>query len=228
MKCPQCRSSNLRKDGHQNGKQRFECKDCGRLFRESYEVKGYHSQVKKLCLEMYLNGMGFRAIERVTGIHHTTIINWVKESAERLSEDEEDHPIVAELDELQTYIGRKTNKIWLWTAIDHYAPGILAIEIGDRSGQTFEKLWQRIKTWKSRRYLTDGYCVYANYINPEKHLVLPKILLTRVEGENTRLRHYLARLHRATLCYSKSQEMLRYSVRLLMHYLRFRIIPLTS
>jgi len=212
----------------QHGKQRFECKDCGRLFQESYEARGYHPQVKKICLEMYLNGMGFRAIERVTGIHHTTIINWVKESAERLQEDEEDHPIVAELDELQTYFGRKTDKVWLWTAIDHLVPGILAIEIGDRSGQTFEKLWKRIKTWKSRRYLTDGYCVYANYINPEKHLVLPKTLLTRVEGENTRLRHYLARLHRATLCYSKSQEMLRYSVRLLMHYLRFRIIPLTS
>jgi len=164
----------------------------------------------------------------VTGIHHTTIMNWVKESAQELPEDEEDHPLVAELDELQTYVSRKTDKIWLWTAINHYAPGILAIEVGDRSGQTFAKLWQRIETWKSRRYLTDGYCVYANYIDPEKHLVLPKILLTRVEEENTRLRHYLARLHRATLCYSKSQEMLRYSVRLLMHYLRFRIIPLAS
>lgn len=48
------------------------------------------------------------------------------------------------------------------------------------------KLWQRIRTW-DRRYLTDGYCVYANYINKELHLVLPKILLTRVEGENTRV-----------------------------------------
>ncbi len=33
--------------------------------------------------------------------------------------------------------------------------------------------------------------------------------MTPVEGENTRLRHYLARLHRKTLCYSKSVEMLR-------------------
>ncbi len=69
------------------------------------------------------------------------------------------------------------------------------MEIEDRSGNTFNQLWQRIKTWDSRRYLTDGYCVYANYIDPEKHLVLPKTQLTRVEGENTRLRHYLARLH---------------------------------
>ena len=52
--------------------------------------------------------------------------------------------------------------------------------------------------------------------------------LTRVEGENTRLRHYLARLHRATLCYSKSTQMLKYSVRLLMHYLRFKRVPIFS
>lgn len=52
--------------------------------------------------------------------------------------------------------------------------------------------------------------------------------MTRVEGENTRLRHYLARLHRKTLCYSKSVEMLKLSVRLLLHYLKYRSIPLPA
>jgi insertion element IS1 protein InsB len=49
--------------------------------------------------------------------------------------------------------------------------------------------------------------------------------MTRVEGENTRLRHYLARLHRKTLCYSKSVEMLAHSIRLLLHYLKFGVCP---
>ena len=49
--------------------------------------------------------------------------------------------------------------------------------------------------------------------------------MTRIEGENTRLRHYLARLHRKTLCYSKSEEMLRYSIKLLIHYLKFGDVP---
>lgn len=228
MKCPECSSSNVRKNGHYKNKQKWECKACGRIFRDSYDSKGYCPQVRKSCLKMYLNGLGFRAIERVTGVHHTTIINWVKQSAQDLPEDEEDSPKVAELDELQTYVGRRSDKVWVWTAINHYLPGILAIEVGDRSGQTFKQLWIRIKTWESRRYLTDGYCVYANYIERDKHVVLPKTKLTRVEGENTRIRHYLARLHQDTLCYSKSSRMLRYSIRLLMHYLRFKTIPLTG
>jgi IS1 family transposase len=66
--------------------------------------------------------------------------------------------------------------------------------------------------------------VYPMYIQPEEHLV-SKTYMTRVEGENTRLRYYLARLHRKTLCYSKSLDMLRYSIRLLLFYLRFKTIP---
>jgi insertion element IS1 protein InsB len=57
---------------------------------------------------------------------------------------------------------------------------------------------------------------------------LGKTYMTRVEGENTRLRHYLARLHRQTLCYSKSVEMLKCSLRLLLHYLKYPTIPLPA
>ena len=55
-----------------------------------------------------------------------------------------------------------------------------------------------------------------------------KTYMTRVEGENTRLRHYLARLHRKTLCYSKSVEMLKHSIRLLIHYLKFKEVPVPT
>lgn len=67
----------------------------------------------------------------------------------------------------------------------------------------------------------DGYGVYPKYINSEDHIVC-KTYMTRVEGENTRFRHYLARLHRKTLCYSKSKEMLQFSIRLLLFYLKHK------
>ena len=68
---------------------------------------------------MYLNGMGFRGIERVTEIHHTTIIDWVREAAAQLTEDEEAEPTeIAELDELQTFVGSRKQKVWIWTALN--------------------------------------------------------------------------------------------------------------
>ena len=62
-----------------------------------------------------------------------------------------------------------------------------------------------------------GLCILV--LSLMKIQIISKTYMTRVEGENSRLRHYLARLHRKTFCYSKSLDMLRYSVRLLIHYL---------
>jgi len=61
---------------------------------------------------MYLNGMGLRAIERVTKIHHTTVIHWIREAAATLPKAPgiEDMPPTTELDELQTFVGSKHNK----------------------------------------------------------------------------------------------------------------------
>lgn len=109
--------------------------------------------------------------------------------------------------------------------MNHFAPGILASVVGDRSASTFAKLWENIKHWTCYFWVTDGYPVYPMFI-PEGDQIVSKTYMTRVEGENTRLRHYLARLHRKTLCYSKSVEMLRYSVRLLLYYLRVGDVPL--
>ena len=77
-----------------------------------------HSQVRQLCLnsvvgyaelnsasptlKMYLNGMGLRGIERVTKIHHTTVMNWIKEAGLNLPDtpEESEIPETTEIDEL--------------------------------------------------------------------------------------------------------------------------------
>jgi transposase-like protein len=61
---------------------------------------------------MYLNGMGLRAMERVTEIHHTTVIHWIREAAASLphAPQIEEIPETTELDELQTFVGNKQHK----------------------------------------------------------------------------------------------------------------------
>lgn len=98
--------------------------------------------------------------------------------------------------------------------------------LGDHSAQTFKPLWDEIVSkWKCYFYVTDGWPVYPMFI-PDGDQIVSKTYMTRVEGENTRLRHYLARLKRKTLCYSKSTQMLEHSVRLLIHYLKFECVPI--
>lgn len=113
MPCPECGSTNIRKNGHRKGKQNHSCADCRRQFIDAYEPhRGYSDEVKRECLKMYVNGMGLRGIERVKGVHHTTVITWIKAVGKNLPDayDPDEIPQVGELDELQTFVGSKKTK----------------------------------------------------------------------------------------------------------------------
>lgn len=229
MICIHCQSNKVCKNGHRCGKQNYFCRDCGKQFVEFYSSKGYGESIKEQCLTLYVNGNGFRAIERITGVNHNSIINWVRQAGLSLPDepDYEEIPEVAQLDELQTFVGSKKNKIWVWTAVNKAIMGILAFVLGDRSGETFKHLWKIVSGWKCFFYVTDGYCVYDKFIG-DCDRIISKTYMTRVESENTRLRHYLARLHRKTLCYSKSKEMLGLSIRLVLYYLKYQKVPIPT
>ncbi len=47
-----------------------------------------------------------------------------------------------------------------------------------------------------------------------------RIMTASPSSLRSSMRHYLARLHRKTFCYSKSKEMLCFSIKLLIYYLR--------
>ena len=113
MQCPECGSTHIRKNGKSRGKQNHICVACGRQFIDVYTApQGYSDAVKATCLKMYVNGMGFRGIERVTGVHHTTVIYWVKQVGENLPDayQPDSIPEVGELDELETFVGSKKTK----------------------------------------------------------------------------------------------------------------------
>jgi transposase-like protein len=110
MSCPHCASAQVVKNGQRNGKQSYLCCNCRRQFRENPEL-GYSAEVKALCVKMSLNGMGFRAIERVTGINHNSVINWVRQAAAAIADDNYQIPETAQLDELETFVGKKKQNL---------------------------------------------------------------------------------------------------------------------
>ena len=180
------------------------CVDCGRQFIDVYTApQGYSDAMKALCLKMYVNGMGNRCIERVTGVHHTTVISWGKQVGENLPDAYEPDCIleVGELSGVRNVCQSKKNQVWLWTAVDHFKQGILGWVLGAHSAKTFEPLWTIVANWQCYFGVTHGWSVYPGFI-PAGDQIVSKTYMTRVEGENTRWRHYLARLHRQTLCYS--------------------------
>jgi IS1 family transposase len=72
-------------------------------------------------------------------------------------------------------------RIWIWTVVNHQKKGILLWNLGERSPETFEPIWQIIKCWHSFWYVTDGWKVDPMYIQPEeievKYQVKVKLML---------------------------------------------------
>jgi transposase-like protein len=78
MICPDCQSDRVAKNGHQQGRQRYICRGCGRQFVDRYVERGYPLEIRQKCLDLHAQGISFREIERSTGVSHNTVINWVK------------------------------------------------------------------------------------------------------------------------------------------------------
>jgi insertion element IS1 protein InsB len=76
-------------------------------------------------------------------------------------------------------------------------------------------LWDKIKELIVRYFTSDYWKSYEEFIPSDKHLQTKAETFT-VEGYNSRVRHYLARFHRKTKCYSKAEYMIVFSLNLLM------------
>ena len=63
---------------------------------------------------------------------------------------------------------------------------------GNHDVKRFKPLWDIVEKWRCYFYVTDGWKVYPMFI-PDGDQIICKTYMTRVEGENTRLRHDMAR-----------------------------------
>ncbi len=76
--CPSCSSENQIKSGVINGRQRYKCKDCNYYFTVNKIGKKIDDYYVSKALQLYLEGLTYREIERILGISHVSIMNWVK------------------------------------------------------------------------------------------------------------------------------------------------------
>jgi len=77
-KCPKCHSENFVKSGIIKDRQRFKCKSCNYYFTVQKLGKRIEGEYVIKALQLYLEGISFREIERVLGVSHVSVMNWVK------------------------------------------------------------------------------------------------------------------------------------------------------
>ncbi len=147
--CPQCGSQNMVKNGHEyKGAQKYQCKDCmsyGTLDAQ----RGYDNQTRRQVRRAVLERMSLRGIARVFGVSRRTVAKWLEQWAQQLPPlattlGEARRDDVLELDEMWSFVLKKTNKRWVWVALCRRTRQIVAYFIGDRSQTSCLHLWRRI------------------------------------------------------------------------------------
>jgi len=124
----------------------------------------------------------------------------------RADELERRRGLSSELDDMWSYVGKKTQQRWLWHAIDHYTGKVLAYVFGRWQDDVFLRLQALLEPFGITRFYTDGWGTYERHIAPEQHTV-GKQHTQKIESKHITLRTRITRLVRRTICFSKTEQM---------------------
>src|SRR5581483_10059395 len=180
--CPQCGSRWFKRNGHiHTGKQNHRCKVCGRAFvltpGNALITAEQRAPIERLLLER----ISLRGICRAVGVGLQWLLQFMVERFQAVPEHlYVDSPgrtpkvivqrLEAELDELWSFVGKKTNRHWVWIAMDATTRQVLAFYVGDRSGQSASALWQRLPAVYQEQavFYTDHYAAYTGVIPSDR------------------------------------------------------------
>jgi hypothetical protein len=123
--CPNCQSDKFVKSGIVKDRQRYHCKACGYNFTVSKQGKKIDDYYVNKALQLYLEGLTFREIERVLGVSHVSVLNWVRKYHITRPLIVNYHPTYRILNaaELATFFANPKNMV---------GAGVLVSELGDK------------------------------------------------------------------------------------------------
>jgi transposase-like protein len=123
--CPQCQSVEIIKSGILNDRQRYKCKACNYHFTVNKLGKSIDQYYVTKALQLYLEGLSYREIERILGVSHVTVMKWVRKHKISRAIQSHYHPTYKILshEELSKYFAKRENV---------KGAGVIVTELGDK------------------------------------------------------------------------------------------------
>ncbi len=215
MKCPECNSLNIKKNGSvHNRKKKFMCKDCRRQFAENPEKKVISNEMRRLVDRLLLERIPIAGISRVTGISETWLQNYInkkyEETPKKITFIKEKGKLTIQCDEMWSFVGSKSEKQWIWLAIDQDSKEIVGVYIGSRDRNGARGLWDSLPPVYRQCAVcyTDFWTAYEKVLPSRRHKAVGKETgkTSYIERLNLTPRQRVSRLVRKTLSFSKKIE----------------------
>lgn len=194
MTCHNCRTECQRFGKHRNGLRRFRCKQCSKTFTEPHDnaLDGMYLPVGKaeMVLRLLLEGNSVSSVERLTDVHHTTILKLLVlagEKSERIMARKLVNVPVRDVqaDEIWQFIGCKEKRrrpehdpywgdCYAFVAMETNTKLVLNVAIGRRDQASTDVFVEGLRQATSGRFqlTTDGFAPYRSAVRTfggEKH-----------------------------------------------------------
>lgn len=189
MTCHQCRIEAIKAGKDRKGNQRYRCNQCKRRFAEQQErLLGNMSLPEDkalLCLTLLLEGNSLRSIQRITGVHKTTLMTLLCVAGERcervMRERIKSVPVRdVEADEIWGFVGMKkitrlhkqvtdpfVGDAYTFVGIERNTKLILAWHLGDRDAENTEMFTEKLDHATSGHFqlTADGFFAYPQAVS---------------------------------------------------------------
>lgn len=213
MECNKCGYQSVKNGKSKIGIQRYRCKSCGNSFQSSYNYTSFmvsDDQIKILTKE----GCGIRSTARILSISPNTVIRRIIKIGNQLK-----RPYLIskgskyEVDELFTFVGKKTNRICIAYSLEPTTGNVIDIVVGRRNKTNLRKITDTLILSEAKQIKTDKLNLYG-FIIPKRLHQTKNRGINKIERSNLNLRTHLKRLTRRSICFSKSLQVLLCIVRI--------------
>jgi len=153
IRCIECGSNWVVKNGKQKGKQTYLCRDCNRRFTPEAQRVHHPKDKKQQAISMFCEGMPITAIARTLKIPYPTVYSWIYREGKKskaivdkkIEELQNKKFKKISFDEMWTYEkarGKdKRQEVWIWTVVleDENSKRKKIMMVGDRREEDFLK-----------------------------------------------------------------------------------------
>jgi len=174
------------------GKQRFQCRSCKRISLAYYKAALFSPDLNKQIILLLKEGCSVRSISRIVRVAASTVIRRIKKIGSFLEPPAISPGQAFELDELCTYVGKKSDQIWIAYAIRKDTRAVVDFTIGNRSNKTLSRITDRLLLSAATKIYTDKLIQYKSLIPSSIH-VTKKYCINHSERKNLTLRTHLKR-----------------------------------
>lgn len=201
--CKYCSNILIKYGKSSANKTRYRCKSCKRTQVENYSYKAYSSDLNKSIISLTKEGAGIRSIARLLEISTNTLLSRLILIAKNIKQPTIVKGRMFQVDEMRTFIKRKTKLIWIVYALDQKTKNVVSFNVGRRTNKTLKSVILSLELSKAKMIITDKLRNYKFLIKKEIHSTKFRGI-NHIERNNLNIRTHLKRLNRRTICFSRS------------------------